>query len=240
MQPSVSFAFWCGKPKAAACIRCQWSSAASTTNASEDRSCANATWENFVDEPAQFAQRGRTGRGQPGQPGRRGRHAGGSPRSRRAQTSIDEHPRLPGPSDARATNQPTLIRSRTNLLTAILIAAAILAIGAIAHGVAWQLFRDSNVYVSPGQGQPITGAVRWHPTYVGTAYIDEIHGTIDTATVITEIATNNPDTAVSFVPAKDQQTYWQELGCRTRGNSFQKQLRVRVRYKPDTGTLTPA
>ena len=121
------------------------------------------------------------------------------------------------------------------------MAAAIHAIDAIVLGAAWQLFRDGNVYVSPGQGQPITGAVRWHPTYVGTTYIDEIRGTIDTAAVITEIATNNPDTAVSFVPAKDQQTYWQELGCRTHGNSFQKQqLRVRVRYNPATGTLTPA
>src|SRR5664279_6465814 len=34
-----------GKPNAAACMRCQWSSAASTTRASEDRSPANAAGE---------------------------------------------------------------------------------------------------------------------------------------------------------------------------------------------------
>lgn len=52
------------------------------------------------------------------------------------------------------------------MLTAILIAAVALAVGAVVLGAAWQLFKDSNVYVSPGQGEPITGAVRWHPTYV--------------------------------------------------------------------------
>jgi len=43
-------------------------------------------------------------------------------------------------------------------------------------GAVWQLFRDSNVYVSPGSEEPITGAVRWHPTYMGQNEIDETPG----------------------------------------------------------------
>ena len=126
----------------------------------------------------------------------------------------------------------------TELLTAVLLAAAVLAVAAIGGGAVWQVFRDSNVYITPRSGAPITGAVRWHPTYTGTIVIDEIRGTIDTATAVTDIATSNPDTVVSFVPPKDQEHHWQETGRRTRGRPFNRRLRLRVRY--DTAAVIPA
>ena len=48
----------------------------------------------------------------------------------------------------------------TELLTAVLLAAAVLAVAAIGGGAVWQVFRDSNVYITPRSGAPITGAVR--------------------------------------------------------------------------------
>ena len=46
-QASVSWLSGDEGPSAAACMRCQWSSAASTTSANEARSLANAAAENF-------------------------------------------------------------------------------------------------------------------------------------------------------------------------------------------------
>jgi len=129
----------------------------------------------------------------------------------------------------------------TELGSDVLMAAAILAAAGIGCFVVWRVFTDSNVYVSPGSGAPITGAVRWHPTYVGTTVVDEIRGSVDTATAITDIAASNPYTALSFLPPKDQERHWRDLGFRTRGGLFNtSRIRVRVRYDPGNGAVIPA
>lgn len=62
----------------------------------------------------------------------------------------------------------------TELGSDVLMPAAVLAAaGVVGCFAVWRVFTDSNVYVSPGSGASITGAVRWHPSYTGTNVVDE-------------------------------------------------------------------
>ena len=128
----------------------------------------------------------------------------------------------------------------TELWFGLLMAVAVLAAVGIGCFAVWRAFTDSNVYVSPGSGASVTGAVRWHPSYTGITVVDEIRGSVDTATAISDIAAGTPDSVLSFLPPKDQEHHWQEIGCRTRGGLFTSRIRVYVRYDPDIGSLIPA
>ena len=64
------------------------------------------------------------------------------------------------------------------LLTALFLAAAVITVAAIMLGAVWQLFRDSNVYVSPGSMVPYTFVFAAAVTVIGRVVMSAlaVHG----------------------------------------------------------------